>query len=351
VVNLDWMRRPVRALDRIAGPFPYYGASGIVDHVDEYLFDGLHLLVAEDGENLRTRKTPIAFLAAGRFWVNNHAHVMRGNDDNDTRFLSYVVEMLDISGYLTGSTQPKLTQHALGGIPVEAPPLFEQRSVAATLGALDDKIESNRRIIASCRALAGAHYALAGGDGLLPHCVGDVVTFHNRRRVPLSMQERAAMPGDVPYYGATGVVAHVAKALFDHKLVLVGEDGSVVRPDGSPFLQYVWGAAWVNNHAHVLTGSGMSTELLLLALERADVRPLVTGAAQPKLSMGNLKSLMVFLPAAESLARLEAEIAPLFDVLRQRCDEIERLAALRDALLPELLSGRIRVPEAGTDLI
>lgn len=64
--------------------------------------------------------------------------------------------------------------------------------------------------------------------------------------------------------------------------------------------------------------------------------------------MGNLKSLMVSLPAAESLARLESEIAPLFDVLRQRCDEIERLAALRDALLPELLSGRLRVPEAAT---
>lgn len=270
-------------------------------------------------------------------------------DEVDATYVSYWLGSPEIKAWVTqhaiGATMPNLNTGILSAVPVLVPPREEQRSIATMLGALDEKIELNRRVIASCRALAGAHYARAGGDGLSPHGVGDVVTFHNRRRVPLSMQERAAMPGDVPYYGATGVVAHVAKALFDQKLVLVGEDGSVVRPNGSPFLQYVWGSAWVNNHAHVLTGSGMSTELVLLALERADVRPLVTGAAQPKLSMGNLKGLMLLLPHAKALARLETEIAPLFDVLRQRCDEIERLAALRDALLPELMSGRLRVPE------
>lgn len=76
VVCDDGQRRPVKAADRRAGPYPYYGASGIIDHVDSYLFDGLRLLIAEDGENLRTRQTPIAFLASGKHWVNNHAHVV-----------------------------------------------------------------------------------------------------------------------------------------------------------------------------------------------------------------------------------------------------------------------------------
>lgn len=86
--NLDSRRLPVKESDRRPGPYPYYGASGIVDHVSDFIFEGLHLLTAEEGENLRTRKLPVAFLAGGRFWVNNHAHVMRGNARADTRFLS-----------------------------------------------------------------------------------------------------------------------------------------------------------------------------------------------------------------------------------------------------------------------
>jgi type I restriction enzyme S subunit len=72
--NFDAIRVPVRETERHEGPYPYYGASGVVDHVGKYLFDGEYLLVAEDGENLRTRNTPVAFLARGKFWVNNHAH-------------------------------------------------------------------------------------------------------------------------------------------------------------------------------------------------------------------------------------------------------------------------------------
>jgi restriction endonuclease S subunit len=93
--NFDGMRVPVKEADRRSGPYPYYGTSGIVDYVDGFLFDG---------ENLRTRNTPVAFLARGKFWVNNHAHLVRGNHEADTRFLMYSLAAADISGYLTGST-------------------------------------------------------------------------------------------------------------------------------------------------------------------------------------------------------------------------------------------------------
>jgi len=83
-VNHDGKRRPVKESERKKGPFPYYGASGIVDYVDGYLFEGCHLLIAEDGENLRTRQTPIAFIADGKFWVNNHAHIVTGNGEVTT---------------------------------------------------------------------------------------------------------------------------------------------------------------------------------------------------------------------------------------------------------------------------
>src|SRR5579884_1285520 len=154
--NFDSIRVPIREIDRKPGPFPYYGASGIVDYIDDYLFDGEYLLIAEDGENLRTRNTPIAFLARGRFWVNNHAHIVRGNGSADTRFLMYALVATDINGYLTGSTMPKLTQDNMNRIPILAPPMEEQRAIAHILGALDAKIELNRRTNQTLEAMARA---------------------------------------------------------------------------------------------------------------------------------------------------------------------------------------------------
>ncbi|WP_277052535.1 restriction endonuclease subunit S [Zestomonas thermotolerans] len=155
-INHDGKRKPVKESDRRPGPYPYYGASGIVDYVDGYLFDGEYLLVAEDGENLRTRQTPIAFMARGKSWVNNHAHVLTGNDKADTRFLVYAIEGTDISGYLTGAVMPKLTQGNLNKIELNCPPLAEQRAIVHILGTLDDKIELNRRQNETLEAMARA---------------------------------------------------------------------------------------------------------------------------------------------------------------------------------------------------
>src|SRR5438270_13898521 len=91
IENFDGIREPVKETDRRPGRYPYYGASGVVDYVDNYLLDGEYLLIAEDGENLRTRSTPVAFMARGKFWVNNHAHIVGGHRDADTRFLMYAL--------------------------------------------------------------------------------------------------------------------------------------------------------------------------------------------------------------------------------------------------------------------
>jgi len=124
--------------------------------VDGYIYDGQYLLIAEDGENLRSRSTPIAFLAQGKFWVNNHAHIVRGNYLADTRFLMYILSITDISGYVTGSAIPKLSQSSLNHIPVWLPPIEEQRIISDVLGSLDNKIELNRRTNASLEESARA---------------------------------------------------------------------------------------------------------------------------------------------------------------------------------------------------
>ena len=146
----------MKAADRKPGSYPYYGAQGIVDYVDDFIFDGTFLLVAEDGENLRSRNENIAFMARGQFWVNNHAHILRADSDAGTLFLKYAINSSDISGYITGSTIPKLSQRSLRSILVPCPPPTVQEEIVSLLGSLDDKIELNRRMNETLEAMARA---------------------------------------------------------------------------------------------------------------------------------------------------------------------------------------------------
>jgi type I restriction enzyme S subunit len=154
--NFDGKRIPVKADDRAKrrGEYPYYGASGIIDSIDDYLFDGHFLLIGKDGANLLARSTPIAFRAKGRFWVNNHAHVVQALGGIPLQYLEAFINGIDLQEYVTGSAQPKLTQAALNGIPVPLPPLPEQHEVIRRVEALfrlADAIE-NRVAAATARA-------------------------------------------------------------------------------------------------------------------------------------------------------------------------------------------------------
>ncbi|BAZ93748.1 restriction endonuclease S subunits [Thiohalobacter thiocyanaticus] len=125
VQNLDGKRVPVKAADRkkMAGEYPYYGASGIIDYVDDYLFEGRNLLIGEDGANLLARSTPIAFIAEGKYWVNNHAHVLGETEHARLEYLMYTINRKSIADYVSGSAQPKLNQAQMNRIPIPVPPV------------------------------------------------------------------------------------------------------------------------------------------------------------------------------------------------------------------------------------
>ncbi len=149
VVNvLDYMRVPLSSKQRESrkGPYPYYGAQGIIDHVDSFLFDGEYLLIAEDGENLKSKKQDIAQIARGRYWVNNHAHIVESNGRCDIRYICYLLNQIDLSGYITGSAQPKLNQANLLAIKLRLPSVEVQKKVSDVLSTFDNKIALNNRI-------------------------------------------------------------------------------------------------------------------------------------------------------------------------------------------------------------
>ncbi|MDF0665719.1 MAG: restriction endonuclease subunit S [Nitrospira sp.] len=156
--NQDSLRVPVKASDRDGrqGMFAYYGASGIIDWVDDFIFEGERLLIGEDGANLVARVTPVAFMARGKYWVNNHAHVIAENDRADLRFLEHVIERTDLKPFLSGTAQPKLNRGNLDRIPVPAPPLLLQREFARRIAAIEQLKADHYRSVAGIDRLFGA---------------------------------------------------------------------------------------------------------------------------------------------------------------------------------------------------
>jgi len=145
----DGQRIPVSKEERSArlGHYPYYGASGIIDTINGFIFDEPLLLVGEDGANLVNRSTPIAFIATGKYWVNNHAHVLDGANEDYLRYLALFINAIDLVPYVTGTAQPKMNQAKMNSIPVPIPPLAEQKRIVARvdqLMALIDQLEAKQ---------------------------------------------------------------------------------------------------------------------------------------------------------------------------------------------------------------
>ena len=146
---LDSQRIPIKDSDRakISGIYPYYGASGIIDYVNSYIFDDDLILLAEDGANIINRSTPIAFLVNGKIWVNNHAHVLKAKPSFDRYYLCVYLESLKYNKYNTGTAQPKLNREVCEKIPILTPPLAEQKKIAEVLGVWDKAIEKQSQLI------------------------------------------------------------------------------------------------------------------------------------------------------------------------------------------------------------
>jgi type I restriction enzyme, S subunit len=286
-----------------------------------------------------------------------------------------------IDSRLNTTVQATLNLRDVAQLPILIPPKRERLAITSILGSLDDKIELNRQMNETLEGIAKAIFkswfvdfdpvrAKAEGrnTGLPKHiadlfpdsfvdselgeipkgwkatALEDAIEIHDSKRIPLSNRERAERQGPYPYYGAASVMDHVDGYLFDGIYILVGEDGSVVNDEDSPVIQYAWGKFWVNNHAHVLTGRNeISIPHLMLFFRQINIRPFITGAVQPKLNQANLRRIPFVLPPKLICRTFTSQIENFFSCIRNGTDESRNLVALRDTLLPMLISGEIRV--------
>lgn len=170
----------------------------------------------------------------------------------------------------------------------------------------------------------------------------EVASLYDSKRKPLSGNERSQMEKIYPYYGATSVMDYVDDFIFDGTYLLMGEDGSVMTEEGFPFLQYVTGKFWPNNHAHVMQGcNGFSTEMLHCALLRKVIKSSVTGAVQAKISQANMKKIQFTCPSRDILVAFDNLLQKIYSQIRIITSQNVVLSLVRDNMLPRLISGKL----------
>ena len=381
---LNKKRIPLNSIQRgeMQGKYPYYGASGVVDYVNDYIFDGQYVLVSEDGENLRSRQTPIAFIVNGKFWVNNNAHILQGNDELINEFIVYYFQNLNVNPFITGAVQPKLNLENLLSIPVFMPEREERLRVTSLIHSLTTKIENLRRQNATLEAIAqtlfkhwfidfefpdadGKPYKSSGGkmwrseigdipEGWKVEKLGDVVdvnpqsidknyshkvieyvdissvgigTLENTTQYKLSeapsRARRLVKHGDVIW---SGVRPNRKSYLFICNPIdnLVVSTGFIVLSPKQIPSSYLY--AWVT--------TSMFVDYLTLN---------ASGSAYPAVKAEHFEIAEIVLPSKAILERFHSTVDPMRIKTHENNLQIQTLTKTRDALLPKLMSGQLRV--------
>lgn len=365
--NFDKKRIPLSAAQREKrqGKYRYYGAQGVIDWIDDYIFDGTYLLIAEDGENLKSKKSNIAQLASGKFWVNNHAHVIQCKKGYDIRYLCYLINLTDLSGYITGSAQPKLSQSSMNAIVLPMPKFEIQKEVADFIEKFDKKIQINEKVNDNLEQQAVAlfkswfvDFSLFGGTvpenwedttlenittlitrGIAPkysdnsdQTVVNQKCIRNhtidlslaRTHTPKAINEKWLKFGDLLINSTgDGTLGRVAQVWFAPKALTADSHVTIVRPAREELIFYIglWGI-----------------------LHEKEIESLHTGSTgQTELPRDRVKMLKLLLPDNISLSRFNSIIAPMASTIILNQEENQKLASLRDTLLPKLMSGEIDV--------
>ena len=334
-------RVPLSSMQRqqLQGSYPYYGASGIVDYVNDYIFEGSHVLISEDGENLKSRNTPIAFEASGKFWVNNHAHILKAKEQHLTKILIHYFAQLDLSPYLTGAVQPKLNKATLSKIPLYLPSsIAEQKAIASVLSSLDDKIDllhrQNKTLEAMAETLFRQWFIEEAKEDWVQGKVEDIFVLQRGYDLPSSKR----IKGDYPLYAASGLNDNINAYQVEYPTVITGRSGSI----GGVYISLE--KSWPLNTTLFIKEFKLGTLIFsYFYLKYLDLESFNSGSAVPSLNRNHVHGLEIQLPP-EKLVNEYEEIAQDWMLkVKANKHQIQTLEQLRDTLLPKLMSGEVRV--------
>jgi type I restriction enzyme S subunit len=349
------------------GNYPVIGSGGGFSHANQYLYDGESVLLGRKG----TINKPLYI--KGKFWTVDTMFYTEVQKNADARFLYYMALTFPFDYYSTNTALPSMTQGDLANHGVAAPSIEEQRTIAAFLdqeiARIDQLIEKQQRLIELLKEKRQAVISHAVTKGLDPNVpmkdsgvewlgqvpehwvVTSLKYFYENldfRRIPLSSEERSGRQGGYPYYGASGVIDSVDDYLFDEDCVLVGEDGANLVMRSTPLAFVAQGKYWVNNHAHILRMHDGLNDFWAAVINNIDIRPLVSGSAQPKLTaeaMGNIT--VACSPDVEErrgiMHYLDIQLPKLDAVMQKSMLQIDILKERRTALISAAVTGKIDV--------
>jgi len=315
----DGKRVPLNKSQRvnIKGNYPYWGASGIVDYINKYAFDGEYLLISEDGENLSSRRKPISYIADGKFWVNNHIHVVKVNKGVNIRYLMYFVENMDLSQITQGSTRPKLNQKDLLAMQINTPPKKIQDIIVVKLDTFFKEFEvlkqekgkakdNHEEILQSAiMKLTSDKTELQKGwnDGELRQFVeimyGD------------GLPKRTRKEGKIPVYGSNGIIGYHNTSLVKEKTIIIGRKGSVGE------LHLTEGECYpidTTYYIKIRLGVQLDLEMLYYLLKGVDLKSLDKSTAIPGINRNDIYATRIRFPQGMVTQRkLLTEIRAILD--------------------------------------
>lgn len=339
---LDAQRKPIKKDKRVRGTIPYYGATGLLDYVKDYIFDETLVLLGEDGAKWGAGEAS-AYEISGKSWVNNHAHVLRPNKDEIINaWLIYYLNYANLMPYIKGVTVPKLNQQRMSSIRVPIPPLSEQQRIVSYLDSAFAKIDAVAKnaeaSLNEAKALFQSALAkmMEPKEGWEEKHLDELAENFDNRRIPVKLDKRKG--GQYPYYGASGIVDYVEDYIFEGNYLLISEDGANLLARATPIAFSVSGKFWVNNHAHILKFNNSFTQQYVeYYFKSINIKEYVTGAAQPKLTQRNLNKIPINIPSINEQQLIVGDLRKLENIIQQLQANLSRTLAECEALKQAIL--------------
>lgn len=393
---LDEKRIPLSAKQRsnLRKAYPYYGAQGIIDYVDDYIFNGNYILVAEDGNNLKSLNMPIATWATGKFWVNNHAHILGEKDGYNLKYIYYLLNSLDLRGFVTGSAQPKLNQENLSNVYLNIPGKVTQNKVSIILSTLDSKIANNNKIAQHLESMTktiydywflqfefpneeGKPYKSSGGkmvwneelqqeipDGWsignmggfidvirgVSYAPKDALEKPSQNSIPLlksnNIQDNAINLDSLIYLDKSKIKEN--QYLDKGSVFITMSSGSKAHMGKTAIiykgLRYTYGAFC----AKIVINDNYSSMISMFFTSsyfRKYIERVTSGTSINNISIGQLQAIKIPVPPIELSQQFTKIVEPIYDKLGNIFEQNQKLQSLRDFLIPLLMNGQVTINE------